>query len=209
MNCGCFVCAELYFLRRQLRHDFLRNLFAFLLPMEYLFEDFIFGFIEKEVDGVKATSQASAVHLDEDKTFQLKPDLILETEAQKIIADTKYKIVYSEDEDPKKGISQSDLYQMLSYAVRHKINNVALLYPDTITHFQGDAAGFTIRDEFADQVNVRVTAWQLPVINRGLMDGTAVKGKKLNEVFEETKNLLEDRIHEVLIARTLSSNRTL
>jgi len=77
--------------------------------MEYLYEDFIFGLIEKEVEGVEATAQTSAVHLDEDKTFQLKPDLILETEERKIIADTKYKIVYSDEEDPKKGVSQSDL----------------------------------------------------------------------------------------------------
>ncbi|MFO7847689.1 MAG: hypothetical protein R6V27_14075, partial [Balneolaceae bacterium] len=185
------------------------KLFAFLLPMEYLFEDFIFGFIEKEVDDVKATSQASSVHLDEDKTFQLKPDLILETTGRKIIADTKYKIVYSDEEDPKNGISQSDLYQMLSYAVRYKINDVALLYPDTITHLQGEAAGFTIRDEFADQIDVNVTAWQLPVINRELMNGDAEKGKKLDEVFEETKILLEDRLNEILIARTLASNRIL
>ena len=75
---------------------------------------------------------------------------------------------------------------------------VALLYPDTVQNYQNEAAGFTIRDEFADQVDVKITAWQLPVINRELMDGDLVKGKKLDEVFEDTKNLLEGRINEML-----------
>ncbi len=174
------------------------KLFAFLLPMEYLFEDFIYGFIEKEIDGVKATSQAGSKHLDEDKTFSLRPDLILKTDYKQIIADTKYKMVYDDPNDPKKGISQTDLYQVLAYAVRYRIDEVALLYPDTVQNYQNETAGFTIRDEFADQVDVKVTAWQLPVINRELMDGDLVKGKKLDEVFEDTKNLLEGRINEML-----------
>lgn len=76
------------------------------------------------------------------------------------------------------------LYQALAYAVRYKIDEVALLYPDTIQNFQNDATGFTIRDEFADQIDAKVTAWQLPVINRELMNGVHTKGKKLGESFE-------------------------
>ncbi len=174
------------------------KLFAFLLPMEYLFEDFIYGFIEKEVDGVKATSQAGSKHLDEDKTFSLRPDLILKTDDKQIIADTKYKMVYDDPDDPKKGISQSDLYQVLAYAVRYRIDEVALLYPDTVQNYQNEAAGFIIRDEFADQVDVKVTAWQLPVINRELMDGNAEKGKKLGEAFERVEENLKSRIQVVL-----------
>ena len=32
------------------------KLFAFLIPMEYVFEDFIFGFIDKELEQVTAKS---------------------------------------------------------------------------------------------------------------------------------------------------------
>ncbi|WP_234567497.1 McrC family protein [Rhodohalobacter sp. 614A] len=144
------------------------KLFAFLIPMEYLFEDFIYGFIEKEMDGVKAVPQSSSVYLDEDKTFFLRPDLILDTGEKKIIADTKYKMVYQDPKDPKKGISQSDLYQVLAYAVRYKIDEILLLYPDTIDGWQQEASGFIIRDEFADQVDVKVMAYQLSVINRDI-----------------------------------------
>jgi len=44
-------------------------------------------------------------------SFNLKPDLWLGTTAKSLIADTKYKIVYSDESDPKKGISQNDLYK--------------------------------------------------------------------------------------------------
>jgi 5-methylcytosine-specific restriction enzyme subunit McrC len=178
------------------------KLFAFLLPMEYLFEDFIYGFIEKEVDGINAVSQSSSRYLDQDGTFSLRPDLILQSSEKKVIADTKYKMVYKNPDDPKKGISQSDLYQVLAYAVRHKIEDIALLYPDTIDNYQNDNTGFTIRDEFADQVDVRVTAYQLPVINRDLFFAGAFKGINLSQLFESTRIQLTERIREVLFNST-------
>lgn len=174
------------------------KLFAFLLPMEYLFEDFIYGFVEKEVDGVKASSQQSSTYLDQDKTFSLRPDLILKTPDKQIIADTKYKMVYDDPGDPKKGITQSDLYQVLAYAVRYRIDDVALLYPETVQNYQNEATSFTIRDEFADQVDVKITAWQLPVINRELMNGHFPREKKLGELFNEVELKLRNRLMEVL-----------
>ena len=174
------------------------KLFAFLLPMEYVFEDFIYGFIEKEVEGVKAISQSSAVHLDEDKTFQLKPDLILETEEKRIIADTKYKIVYSDEQDPKKGISQSDLYQMLSYAVRFKIDEIALFYPDTIQKYQSGHRKIRIKDQFAEDVNITIRAWQLPVIHRDLLDGLRNRNAYLGEAFQVKTDELRDRLKRIL-----------
>src|SRR5690606_38243691 len=106
------------------------KLFAFLLPMEYVFEDFIFGFIDKEIDLVKAKGQIRNTHLDEAKDFALKPDLHLEIGGRRIIADTKYKIVYSDEKDPKKGISQNDLYQMIAYAIRFNTTEIVLYYPN-------------------------------------------------------------------------------
>ena len=108
------------------------KLFAFLLPMEYVFEDFIFGFIDKELEEVTAKAQRSDTYLDEGKAFNLKPDLWLKTMNKSLIADTKYKIVYSDESDPKKGISQNDLYQMLAYAVRFEVDEIILFYPNTI-----------------------------------------------------------------------------
>lgn len=175
------------------------KLFAFLLPMEYVFEDFIFGFIEKELNNVHAISQVSSVHLDEDKSFLLKPDLILETNGKKIIADAKYKIAYSNDQDPKGGISQSDLYQMLSYAVRFKIDEIALFYPDTIQTYQEDRKEFRIKDQFAEDVNVTIRAWQLPIINRKLLAIPNVRNMNLDDAFEGARNNLTERLLSIIV----------
>jgi len=50
-------------------------------------------------------------------------------------------------------ISQSDLYQMLAYAVRFKITSVILLYPDTISgrKLVNKIATYEILDEFSNQ----------------------------------------------------------
>jgi 5-methylcytosine-specific restriction enzyme subunit McrC len=188
------------FLNHAISFDYKNDLklFAFLLPMEYLFEDFIYGFIEKEVDGVKATAQAGSKYLDQDDTFALRPDLILKTEEKRFIADTKYKMIYDDPDDAKKGISQSDLYQVLAYAVRFKIEDVVLLYPDTIQNNQQGSSGFMIRDEFADQIDVKVTAWQLPVIHRELMNGYHPRGVKLGELFEDVELKLKNRLMDLL-----------
>ena len=99
---------------------------CFSLPMEYVFEDFVFGFIDKELGQVTAKAQRSDTYLDEEKAFNLKPDLWIKSDHKSVIADTKYKIVYSDEKDPKKGISQNDLYQMLAYAIRFKVDEIIL-----------------------------------------------------------------------------------
>lgn len=146
------------------------KLFAFLLPMEYVFEDFIFGFIDKELENVTAKAQRSDTYLDEDKAFNLKPDLWLKTDHKSLIADTKYKIVYSDEKDPKKGISQNDLYQMLAYAVRFEVNEIILFYPNTIKQGQEEETELTIKDALADGKEIFVKAFQLPIINRELLE---------------------------------------
>ncbi|EAQ40499.1 McrBC 5-methylcytosine restriction system component [Dokdonia sp. MED134] len=108
------------------------QLFAFLIPMEYIFEDFIFGFIDKELHEVTAKAQSGQISLDQSKNFKLKPDLILEVNGKRIIADTKYKMLNLSGNDPKNGISQNDLYQMVAYAIRLQCDHIILLYPDHI-----------------------------------------------------------------------------
>lgn len=101
--------------------------FCFLLPMEYIFEDFIFGFISNNWPTLNirgqstqylATSQGSQV-------FQIRNDIYI---PDKLIIDTKYKI-RSNIKDLKAGVVQSDIYQMISYALRRDCKMVLLLYP--------------------------------------------------------------------------------
>lgn len=174
------------------------KLFAFLLPMEYVFEDFIFGFMDKEIDEIKAQSQVGTKHLDEEKNFKLKPDLHLTLGDRSIIADTKYKIVYSDNTDPKKGISQNDLYQMLTYAVRFKANEIILYYPNTIEIETPNNSELFIVDELAGGEKVCVKSFQLPIINKSLFDIDHQPKSLLLEDFNDTKLELIERIKKSL-----------
>jgi 5-methylcytosine-specific restriction enzyme subunit McrC len=175
------------------------KLFAFLLPMEYVFEDFIFGFIDKELEKVTAKAQRTDTYLDEGKVFNLKPDLWLKTDHKSLIADTKYKIVYSDEKDPKKGISQNDLYQMLAYAVRFEVDEIILFYPNTIKQGQEEETELTIKDALADGKEISIRAFQLPIINRALLETDLEVKTDLSDLFETTRQELINKIEKILV----------
>lgn len=171
------------------------KLFAFLLPMEYVFEDFIFGFIDKEIQGVHAKSQLSNTYLDKNKHFNLKPDLYLSINDKKsIIADTKYKIVYADSSDVKKGISQSDLYQMVSYGIRFKVKEIVLYYPNTITQTKTQNSEIVIEDKLASDTDITIRSYQLPIINFDMFTAHYVNQNTLELDFETVKKELIDAI---------------
>jgi 5-methylcytosine-specific restriction enzyme subunit McrC len=175
------------------------KLFVFLLPMEYVFEDFIFGFIDKELEKVTAKAQRSDTYLDEGKTFNLKPDLWLKTDHKSLIADTKYKIIYSDEKDPKKGISQNDLYQMIAYAVRFEVDEIILFYPNTIKQGQEEETELTIKDALADGKEISIRAFQLPIINKKLLKTDLDTNTALSELFESTRQELINKIEKILV----------
>ncbi|UPK70966.1 McrC family protein [Chitinophaga filiformis] len=107
-----------------------------LFPMEYIFEDFISGFLKKHFNQeFDIESQKSELYLHQDpQTFNLQHDILLTNRKtkEKIIIDTKYKPRWGLSvSDKKKGVSQSDMYQMISYAYRRGTDKVILLYPNT------------------------------------------------------------------------------
>lgn len=200
----------LLFLQNSISINYKNNLklFAFLLPMEYVFEDFIFGFIDREVSGVNAKAQSTSKYLSEGKKYQLCPDLILNIskegvgEERKIIADTKYKIVYSDSDKSLNGISQNDLYQMLAYAVRYEIGDIVLFYPNTIKKldsFTEQGTELRIKDEFATDKEMRITvnAYQLPIINFELVHHPQSSNNTLQEIFKSTKETLKKALENI------------
>jgi 5-methylcytosine-specific restriction enzyme subunit McrC len=174
------------------------KLFAFLLPMEYVFEYFVFGFIDKELEEVRAKAQRSDTHLDEQGVFSLRPDLHLTTEGKSVIADTKYKIVYSDEQDPKKGISQNDLYQMLAYAVRFKVDEIILFYPHTVKQQQESSSELSIKDELAEGKTVNIRAYQIPVLNREILEEEFNPSVDLKTLFGPTRKALQKRLENIL-----------
>ncbi|MFD2907194.1 McrC family protein [Flavobacterium ardleyense] len=176
------------------------KLFAFLLPMEYVFEDFIYGFIDKEIEGVNPKGQASGTYLDEAKNFGLKPDLILDLGFKKVIADTKYKMVYTDDLDPKRGISQPDLYQMLAYAVRFGIQEIKLFYPNSVaTNTINEVATITIADKLADEKKIVITAHQLPIVDNTISVATILSQDRLMDCFEDLRIQLKVSLEGILL----------
>lgn len=118
--------------------------FCFLLPMEVIFEDFIFGFIKKHFPNRSPESQREiylTTNTENKAVFKMKNDILLQNPS--LIIDTKYKI--REKIDTKKGISQTDMYQMLAYTIKRSINRVLLIYPTT-SEEKSEIDIFTIKD---------------------------------------------------------------
>jgi 5-methylcytosine-specific restriction enzyme subunit McrC len=188
------------FLKNSISIEYKNNLrlFAFLLPMEYVFENFITGFIDKEIKEINVRSQITSKYLDQEENFTLRPDLYFQLGSKKIIADTKYKMIYQDANDPKNGISQGDLYQMIAYAVRFKVNEIKLFYPDTIKGYYEKENAIIIKDELADYININIKSYQLPIINRDLIDQTEFQEIELAKKFETSRIKLRQRIIEIL-----------
>ena len=138
-----------------------------LFPMEYVFEDFIAGFLEHHFSkDWKVEYQKSDLYLSSDpKAFQMQHDIFLTSKAKpevKIIVDAKYKLRPAGfKEDKKKGVAQPDLYQMASYAYKRGCQQVLLLYPNKGEQCE-TVDTFNIGSGFGDDVNISVTACEIP-----------------------------------------------
>lgn len=138
-----------------------------LFPMEYIFEDFLAGFLESKLSGSwKVEYQKSNQYLtDEPKAFQMRHDIFLmarDGSNRKVIVDAKYKLRPGDfKDDRKKGINQGDLYQMVAYAVKRGCTDVVLVYPN-ISESINSADVFEIMTGFEGHESIRVTAMEIP-----------------------------------------------
>ena len=139
-----------------------------LFPMEYIFEDFVAGFLEDRLRNEwRVEYQKSDKYLVDQpyKVFMMQHDILLterNSDGRKLIVDTKYKVRDKDFKtDKKRGIAQSDLYQMASYAFRRGCDDVLLLYPN-ISEEPCEPDVFMIDSGFDDQRSVRVTAAEIP-----------------------------------------------
>ncbi len=107
-----------------------------LFPMEYIFEDFIAGFLESNfrTDWKVEYQKSNAFLCDSPQVFRMQHDIFLTSRTdpeRTMIIDTKYKLRSPNFmADPKKGVAQADLYQMVSYAVKRGCKELILLYPN-------------------------------------------------------------------------------
>jgi 5-methylcytosine-specific restriction enzyme subunit McrC len=141
-----------------------------LLPMEYVFEDFLAGFIEENfcdewIVEYQKSNKYLAVNEEGKKVFNLQHDIFLtsrDSSDLKIIMDTKYKMRDSDfKDDLKKGIEQSDLYQMVSYAYKTGCTNILLVYPNLGENISSSDE-FEITSGFPAFEEIIVTAIEIP-----------------------------------------------
>lgn len=125
------------------------NLFAFLIPMEKIYEEFLLGFI-RSMDKYKNAGRKEE-KLDENGTYKIKKDIEI---PDICIIDAKYKL--PEDKKP----AQSDIYQMVSYAVRSKTPAIYLIYPKKNEEWKKT---YQIKDEFSEQI-ISITAETIPFV---------------------------------------------
>ncbi|OGQ84267.1 MAG: hypothetical protein A2289_26265 [Deltaproteobacteria bacterium RIFOXYA12_FULL_58_15] len=117
--------------------------FSLLFPMDQVFESFIGEFVRRYAH--QLGFEKAQVHLQarqrrlwlmrrEDGTgaFRLKPDIVIDgptTGRPRIIIDTKWKRLVSDEEDSKNSVTQSDMYQLYAYATRYNCSDNVLLFP--------------------------------------------------------------------------------
>lgn len=164
-----------------------------LFPMEKLFEDFIGEFIKENFNkDWKVELQKSDKYIVEipQKAFQMQNDIYLTHQRSKdeIIIDTKYKTRKEDDKNSnKKGVAQSDLYQMITYAAKRNCNNVILMYPCEI---QNQSNENTLQINcFGSTHKINIHILEVPFwTSRGL---------KTNELEKILKETISNRIDNI------------
>ena len=108
--------------------------YALLFEMNILFEEYVGRLLVRALAGTDLRVTAQGGHRDclfEGKTgrFRTRPDLIVRRGSQIVLViDTKWKRIKAAD-DPKRGVSQSDVYQLMAYGRLYDCPHVVLLYP--------------------------------------------------------------------------------
>jgi 5-methylcytosine-specific restriction enzyme subunit McrC len=129
---------------------------ALLLEMSALFEEYVGRMVVRVLAGTefRVTLQGGRLSCltsleDARGVFQTKPDILI-WHAGKVshVIDTKWKRISRRIDDPKQGVSQGDVYQMMAYAHLYKAPRLTLLYPhhDGLGGNEGIQARFQITD---------------------------------------------------------------
>lgn len=138
-----------------------------LFPMEYIFEDFLAGFLENRFSkDWNIEYQKSDEYLSNTpKVFNMQHDIFLTSRHEtkrKVIIDTKYKLRQDNFKtDPKKGVAQSDLYQMVSYAFKRGCTDIILVYPN-ISDNINSPDNFEIISGFEGAEKITISAIEIP-----------------------------------------------
>tara|TARA_R110002110_G_scaffold85816_4_gene223685 strand:- start:9836 stop:11140 length:1305 start_codon:yes stop_codon:yes gene_type:complete len=108
---------------------------ALLFEMNVLFEQYVARLLTRALAGTDLSVSSQGGHRDclydgETGRFRTRPDIIIRQRDRVVmIIDTKWKRMSPRIDDPKQGVSQSDVYQLMAYSQLYRCPNVMLLYP--------------------------------------------------------------------------------
>lgn len=112
------------------------NGFSLLFEMNTLFEKYISEMLKYTLAGtdLRVISQGGLRYCLETEDggglFQTKPDILIKRGDDVVqIIDAKWKRIAARNDDPKCGVSQSDIYQMMAYGRLYQCSRLTLLYP--------------------------------------------------------------------------------
>lgn len=111
--------------------------FSLAFDMSRLFEAYVARQLRKALAGTDLTvhPQGGRLYCLEDAEtgtgrFMTKPDILVKRKGVvELIIDTKWKRVARQMDDAKRGVSQSDIYQMVAYGQLYNCTDLLLLYP--------------------------------------------------------------------------------
>ncbi|WP_018184293.1 McrC family protein [Kaistia granuli] len=108
---------------------------ALLFEMNVLFEAYIARLLRRTLAGTDLSVTTQGGHRDclyegETGRFRTQPDIIVRSGNEMVlIIDTKWKRMTSRIDDPKQGVSQADVYQLMAYGQLYDCSRTMLLYP--------------------------------------------------------------------------------
>ena len=108
---------------------------ALLFEMNVLFEEYVARLLARALAGTDLRVSAQGGHRDclfegDKGRFRTRPDLIIRRGNRIVlIIDTKWKRITPLIDDPKQGVSQADVYQLMAYGQVYDCPDAVLLYP--------------------------------------------------------------------------------
>lgn len=190
------------------------NVFALLIPSEKLFENFIFSILRKyalpdfrEVSRNRPGRTYLVRQVPDNRLgrFKMINDIVIRfSDNKSIILDTKYKKISSDIDDNTDEsdynsslmISQTDIYQMVSYAIGSNISEIGLIFPQYIQYSQPEKLHFEIDDELAGGITIRIYPCKVDIIHKdglGLMIDSSLKN-----IFKSTEEQLANQLLELI-----------
>lgn len=110
--------------------------FSLLFEMNVLFEEYVARMLKRGLAGsdLRVVSQGGRLYClqteDQRGLFQTRPDILIKRGNEVLqVIDTKWKRIATRVDDPKRGVSQGDVYQMMAYGELYRSNSLTLLYP--------------------------------------------------------------------------------